>query len=632
MSYKLNKSDGTLLVDLVDGQVDTTSTDLTLVGRNYKGFGEFLNENYIRLLENFARTSAPSAPLTGQLWYDTAEQRLKIYTGETFRSASGAVVSQTQPNLVTGDLWVDSLNNKLYFFDGADIVLVGPQYTASQGKTAYVAETILDENGQDQTVLTLYINGQLAGISSRKQFRPRANITGYPIDPDDNRNPKRQIIRVGFNPVDIENYKFNGTAQTTRSLVSDSQEQFTEANFMKTDRNTSTTGSISIKNRSGLSVGNGDTEYLQIKIVANTTVLEAVRPDRDFAIRTTRGNSTDTPFYVDSNLKRVGILTESPSVNFDVDGDGRYTGNLEVEGNLTVNGDTTYINVTSLKVQDKNIELGTLDDSTVATDDQLDGAGIIVRSLDGDKTLTWEYETSNWTFNQDVDLVSGKSYKINNRTVLSSNRLSDDILYAEGIISLGTLNELTVGGSGTTTITDSTITTTQPLNLSSNGTITVNNQNITGVISPVNSLDVANKQYVDEQIDSEPVVLTIDCTGFANPSADFSVNGGPYADVIDTLDFLFPAVEKEEDTVARVWCTSYFGTTVTGIDIDDSINKSYVSVYVDPEDSTTPQLESVLQDVDFTPITGNANLTPSRAKMEFVVRGGAWEWERTTPV
>ena len=161
MSYRLNKTNGDLLIDLIDGQIDTTSTDLTLVGRNYKGFGEFLNENYIKILENFAKTSAPGKPLTGQLWYDTGEERLKIYNGETFKSAGGPVVSNVRPNLVIGDLWIDSENNKLYFFDGADLVLVGPNYDAGQGKTQFEAVTILDRNSQDQTVLYMYVAGQL---------------------------------------------------------------------------------------------------------------------------------------------------------------------------------------------------------------------------------------------------------------------------------------------------------------------------------------------------------------------------------------------------------------------------------------------------------------------------------------
>jgi hypothetical protein len=76
MSYKINQTDGTLLVDLVDGRIDEDTTDIVLVGRNYTGYGEYLNENLIRMLENFANSSAPSHPLRGQIWYDTSDGRL----------------------------------------------------------------------------------------------------------------------------------------------------------------------------------------------------------------------------------------------------------------------------------------------------------------------------------------------------------------------------------------------------------------------------------------------------------------------------------------------------------------------------------------------------------------------------
>ena len=633
MSYKLNKTNGELLVDLVDGQIDNTSTDITLVGRNYKGFGEFLNENFIKLVENFAKTSAPSAPLVGQLWYDTAEERLKVYTGETFRSASGAVVSQNQPNLVTGDLWIDSLNNKLYFFDGEDIVLVGPQYNASQGKTGFEAFTLIDENGQDQTVLYMYVNGTLTGIVSRTQFRPRTSITGFPVDPDDNRTPKRQLIKVGLNPVSTD-FWFRGTAESTSSLVdTNTLEAFTSDNFMKTDRNTQTSGSLKVKNAAGLSVGVSDTEYVALKVTEGlVTALETQRSDRDFAIRTRRGNAFDNALYIDASEKRIGIFTNVPTVDFDVVGDGRFTGNLEVEGNLLVTGDTTYLNVSSLRVEDKNIELGLLDDSTQGNDAQVDGAGIIIRSSDGSKDFTWEYETGNWTSNQSFDLTTGNSYKINNVDKLSANRLHDTVIYAEGLVRLGTLQTLTVDDI---TINDSTIVSTSPLNIGSTGDITINNQQIKGVTSPtVSSSDdtVATKGYVDGVVESEPVVTTVDCTGFSNPSANFNIDGGPYNNVIEILNFLYPPAQKQSGTVARLYCTSYTGTTVSGIDVDNSVNKSYVSVYVDPQDSTTPQLESVLQDVNFAPITGDANLVPSRATMEFEVNGNAWQWVRTTPI
>ena len=633
MSYKLNKTNGELLVDLVDGQIDNTSTDITLVGRNYKGFGEFLNENFIKLMENFAKTSAPGSPLVGQLWYDTAEERLKVYTGETFRSASGAVVSQNQPNLVTGDLWIDSLNNKLYFFDGQDIVLVGPQFTAAQGKTGFEAFTIIDENGQDQTVLYMYVNGTLTGIISRTQFRPRVNITGFPVDPDDNRNPKRQLIKIGLNPVSSD-FWFRGTAESTSSLIdSNTLEQFTSDNFMKTDRNTETSGSLKVKNAAGLSVGVSDTEYVVLKVTEGlVTALETQRSDRDFSIRTRRGNAFDDAFYVDASERRVGIFTNVPTVDLDVAGDARVTGDLEIEGNLLVTGDTTYLNVSSLRVEDKNIELGLLDDSTQGNDAQVDGAGIIIRSSDGSKDFTWEFETGNWTSNQSFDLTTGNSYKINNVNKLSANRLHDTVIYAEGLVRVGTLQTLTVDDI---TINDSLITSTAPLNIGSAGDITINDQLIKGVRSPIVSdpdSTVATKGYVDTIVEAEPVVFTADCTGFTSPSANFAIDGGPYNDVLGILNFLYPAAEKQNGTVARVYCTSYTGTTVSGIDVDNSISKSYVSVYVDPEDSTTPQLESVLQDVNFAPITGDANLVPSRATMEFEITGNSWQWVRTTPI
>lgn len=627
MSYRLNKTNGELLIELVDGQIDVTSTDLVLVGRNYKGFGEFLNENYIKLLENFAKTSAPGKPLTGQLWYDTAEERLKIYNGETFKAAGGPVVSNVRPNLVVGDLWIDSENNKLYFFDGSDLVLVGPNYDAAQGKTGFEAVTILDRNSQDQTVLYMYVAGQLTGVISRTTFIPLVNIVGYPLNPEDLSTPRRQIVYQGLNPVN-EDFWFRGTSQSTRSLISDAGEEFTEANFMKTDRNTTTTGNIKIRNSGGLSIGISDTEYLVLKIASEISTIETQRSNRDFTIRTRRGNSFDNAFYVDATNKRVGIWTVTPSVDFDVNGNGRFTGNLEVEGNLLVTGDTTFLDVATLRVEDKNIELAYKSDSTLITPQEADGAGIIIRMQGDSKTLTWEYETGAWTSSEDFDLVSGKVYKINNVTKLSSNRIDDSVLYAEGLISIGTLVELNVDNFN---FNGSNMTVSGPLGISSTGTIIINNQNITGVLDPVDNFDVANKRYVDQTIASEPVVISLDLTGQSNPSASFAT-GGPYTDVIAILNFMYPASEKQPGTVARVYGISYTGTTVSGIDVTAAANKSYISVYVDPQDSTTPQLESVLQDINFTTVSGVANLSPSRATMEFIVNGSVWQWVRTNPL
>lgn len=655
MSYKINKTNGELLVDLVDGQIDQTSTDITLVGRNYKGFGELVNENFIKLLENFAKTSAPTSPLIGQLWYDTAEERLKIYTGETFRSASGAVIGQTQPNLVAGDLWIDSLNNKLYFFDGADIVLVGPQYSESQGRTSVEAATILDNTGQDQTVLYMYIAGQLTGIYSRVQFRPATNITGFPVDPADTNVPKRQLIKQGFNPVSSD-FIWQGAAQSTQSLISDSGEVFTEANFMKTDRDTSTTGSLSIRDRDGLglNIGVNDTTYASFKVAKNTliTQLELQQTNKDFSLRVKRGNTFDDALFIDTSLQRMGIYTNTPTVGFDVNTDAKITGDVTVTGNLTVTGDSVFVNSQTLQVEDKNIELSITDGLAAGDDTVADGGGIILKSTDSDKSILWLDDTNNWTINQDLDLTSTHAYKINNRTLLSANRLHDDILYAEGVISLGTLTSLSVEGNISIT-SGGSITSTSSISLESTGAISVNDVLIQGVATPISArvaaLDllieddndsVATKEYVDQEIKAEPVVLTLDTTGLSDPQPLFS-NNGPYNDVKDILDFLYPASEKQEETVARIHCTSYTATEVTNIEVDklvdDPLNPGGPQIsaarisYIEVDDSTDGDGRvSVVEDIEFLPVSATAGLSPARASMEFKVTSGIWVWQRTT--
>jgi len=78
MSYTIKHYNGTLLTTVADGTVDT-STDLTLIGKNYAGYGQSQNDNFVWLLENFANTTQPPNPLAGQVWFDSANLKLKFY-------------------------------------------------------------------------------------------------------------------------------------------------------------------------------------------------------------------------------------------------------------------------------------------------------------------------------------------------------------------------------------------------------------------------------------------------------------------------------------------------------------------------------------------------------------------------
>ena len=98
MAYSINKSDGTVVATVADGTLDTASSTLWLIGKNYAGYGEVLNENQIKMVENFANTSSntPTAPLKGQVWYNTTANQLQVYNGSTFKSVSGANVASSQ--------------------------------------------------------------------------------------------------------------------------------------------------------------------------------------------------------------------------------------------------------------------------------------------------------------------------------------------------------------------------------------------------------------------------------------------------------------------------------------------------------------------------------------------------------
>lgn len=126
MGYVINKTNGSILVEVPDGTVDQTSTSLTLVGRNYNRYGEFINENYVKLLENFSNSTAPDYPLIGQLWFDTTTSTLKVYDGSSFKSPNNATVASSAPQMSAGEFWIDTLYKRLYFNDGATNILAGP--------------------------------------------------------------------------------------------------------------------------------------------------------------------------------------------------------------------------------------------------------------------------------------------------------------------------------------------------------------------------------------------------------------------------------------------------------------------------------------------------------------------------
>ena len=145
MPYILNKTNGAILTTIEDASLDNT-TNLTFVGRNYSGYGEVVNENFVKLLENFANTTPPTRPVIGQLWFDTTTKQLKVCSdGGTFKGLANIYIQETTPNLPKrGDMWWDSASKQLKTYDGATFLIIGPPTSASSKATWVSVEEIAE--------------------------------------------------------------------------------------------------------------------------------------------------------------------------------------------------------------------------------------------------------------------------------------------------------------------------------------------------------------------------------------------------------------------------------------------------------------------------------------------------------
>jgi hypothetical protein len=244
MAYTINLTDGTVFATIADGTINTSSA-MILVGKNYAGYGEFLDENFIHLLENGSNTTAPASPLTGQLWWDKTNNLLKVYNGSIFKTISAATSSASQPSSnVTGDLWYDTTNQQLKVYTGASFLVVGPGYSQAQGTSGAIPETILNNVGATRYITSLYVNNvRVAIVYDGASFTPEAALlAAFPT------------IYPGVTlSSSVSGAVFAGSATNSQLLDSLDSSQ-----FMRSDTNTSTTGVLRVQTNTGLFVGSAN--------------------------------------------------------------------------------------------------------------------------------------------------------------------------------------------------------------------------------------------------------------------------------------------------------------------------------------------------------------------------------------
>lgn len=216
MAYQVDKFNGQFLTSVEDGTIDTT-TDIRFVGKNYSGYGEVQNENFLHMLENFANTTAPPKAVTGQIWYDSANKKLKFYDGSKFKIGNGAEVSATAPSgLEEGEFWWDNSTKQLYTWSGTEFILVGPEASPDLGASSVSAQVVKDNGNTNHTILKMSAGGRVVAIVSQTAFTLNTSVN--PIEDFTDIKKGITLAKTNTSGVSNDNFIFWGSASNALRL------------------------------------------------------------------------------------------------------------------------------------------------------------------------------------------------------------------------------------------------------------------------------------------------------------------------------------------------------------------------------------------------------------------------------
>lgn len=287
MPYQIDRFNGVPLVTVDDGVLDQT-TDLKLVGKNYAGYGEVQNENFVFLLENFSNTTAPPKPISGQIWYDSAAKKLKFYDNTKWRTTGGAEIAASPPSgLTIGDFWWDTTSKQLYAWDGSAFVLVGPQAVEGSGQTNLESVSVVDTLANSHAIVKAVVDGVVTFVISADSFTLDSIVN--PITGFSNINQGITLIN-STSGISTTSFRFFGTATDSDRLGG-----ILAANYLQSN-NASFTGLAEFDDN-GFTVGTDND--LRVSIVSGTVPTIANQISSRITFRVLDGVVNREPLRID---------------------------------------------------------------------------------------------------------------------------------------------------------------------------------------------------------------------------------------------------------------------------------------------------------------------------------------------
>ena len=342
MSYTIDKSDqpnnGSITVP--DLSVDAESTSITFVGKNWPGYGPAIAENFLHMLENFAKATAPASPIIGQLWYDTnitsdpAQPQLKVWDGISWVPAGNIKKKASAPTSsesIIGDLWADTANQQLYLWSGSNWILIGPQF--SEGTlTGPKVEQVYDTSNIAHLIISFYVSNRVMVIISKDEFTPKLAITGFSII-----KKGINISTVGDDNVTTTLNKLWGTAEKADALMVSGTVVAAE-NFLRGNAPSTTNYSLSIRNNLGLIIGSDLATSLTVDSSGATILYNKTEGSSVFVRVNQNGTAKDVISVSGTN---VGINKTNPTEALDV------VGKISTNDSLIVTGTSNAVDLTS---------------------------------------------------------------------------------------------------------------------------------------------------------------------------------------------------------------------------------------------------------------------------------------------